>query len=685
MEAVTRQHFFFHDQPEHAAQRESCHFCQLRAFPTHKDVPVTMVNDVDEAVIPPNFRFVDRMVLRPGVQPAEDSFRSGCSCDSDGECQYMGCLCLADLDDQDSGDDDDDDDDDDGDGYRIAHQLNGGRPDGTGRKKDGAKRKAYAYHSHGVKAGLLRSKMLNSKEPLYECHAGCSCSKDCPNRVVERGRTVPLQIFRTHDRGWGVHAQAAIKKGQFVDRYFGEIITSAEADRRRAASAVSRRKDVYLFALDKFTDPDSLDARLKGPPLEVDGEFLSGPTRFINHSCEPNLRIFARVGDHADKHIHDLALFAIRDIPRGEELTFDYVDGRSSDGISSSPPSPVALTLRRRARDDRRRRAEQYALGRPRPSRTLCGNDQCLLRCCNVFATGPRFLPVFLLGDNERSADGVLVRDILTDFAYLASTRMWPSSPGRQGEALLRAQSIEAFAASPPVRAAYLDFRGLCEKNDLGFTTESRLRDTLAAAMPPFCDIAASLDAARADAAHVERLVHRTLQASQRVEQRRGDGPLPWTREGCAMRFLLTAELWRRHDGRHMRRRGWAWGGRWRAAEMLSGVLLQYWLMDRERCFERVSCRGGEQWDEVWQDWVDKYPLLGDGDDDDDDDDNEEEEEEVSKAAKSPELVPKPIGLIKGLDLEKDVGYVGGVGTAHRGPLWIERRQRHGVEGLPQH
>lgn len=39
------------------------------------------------------------------------------------------------------------------------------------------------------------------------------------------------------------------------------------------------------------------------------------------------MRIFARVGDHADKHVHDLALFATRDIPKGEELTFDYVDG----------------------------------------------------------------------------------------------------------------------------------------------------------------------------------------------------------------------------------------------------------------------------------------------------------------------------------------------------------------------
>ncbi|KAK1246048.1 hypothetical protein MKX07_005117 [Trichoderma sp. CBMAI-0711] len=399
---------------------------------------------------------------------------------------------------------------------------------------------------------------------------------------------------------------------------------------------------------------------------------------------------------------------------------------------SSSPPSPVRLTLRRRDRDERRRQAEHFAQGRPRPSHTLCGNDRCLLRCCNVFATSPRFLPVFLLGDSERSADGVPVRDIWTDFAYLASTRMWPSpEKGRkngnknkkrkQSEALLRAQSIEAFAASPPVRAAYLDFRGLCEKNNLSFTAESRLRDMLSAAMSPLCDVLASLDAAAVAAvksdnvpAYTEQLVHCTLQGCPPQQQQQqqqqqpnhqmlllhpGDKqPFPWTHEACIMRFLLTAELWRRHDGRHMRRRGWAWGGRWRVAEMLSGVLLQYWLMDRERCFERVSCRGGEQCDEVWQDWVDKYPLLGEDDDDDgdgDDDDGggeeeeqEEEEEEGesnSRAVKSPELVPKPLGLIKGLDLDKDVGYVGGVGTAHRGPLWIEARQRHGVEGLPQH
>ncbi|PMB72517.1 Histone-lysine N-methyltransferase, H3 lysine-9 specific dim-5 [Beauveria bassiana] len=277
MEQAIEEHFYNHGK----TPTPGCHWCQVRAL------GLTVVNKVDSAFLPKNFEFINDMVLGKGVEPAEDSFRSGCSCADDGDCQYTGCLCLADLEDDDDID------------------MNNGI------------KKAYAYHTHGAKAGSLRSRLQKSTMPLYECHKGCACSSECPNRVVERGRTVPLQIFRTQNRGWG----------QFVDRYLGEIITAEEADRRRANSAVSQQKDVYLFALDKFTDKDSLDPRLNGPPLEVDGEFMSGPTRFINHSCDPNLRIFARVGDHADKHIHDLALFAIKDITRGEELTFDYVDG----------------------------------------------------------------------------------------------------------------------------------------------------------------------------------------------------------------------------------------------------------------------------------------------------------------------------------------------------------------------
>ncbi|KAK2016712.1 SET domain-containing protein [Colletotrichum eremochloae] len=318
MEAATERHFFHHGASEPTGaktsaralekEKENCHWCQIRSFPTHKQYPITIVNEVDDATVPSTFRFLQYSKLGTGVQAAEDSFRTGCECTDIEECQYSGCLCL-----QEQEEDSDD--------------------EGLTRKK------VYMYHMHGAKAGLLRSKFLKSTRPIYECHDGCACAENCPNRVVERGRKVPLQIFRTEKTGWGVRSLVDIKKGQFVDKYVGEIITPQEAQRRRNASIIAKRKDVYLFALDKFTDKNSPDVRLRGPPLEIDGEFMSGPTRFINHSCDPNLRIFARVGDHADKHIHDIAMFALRDIPKGEELTFDYVDGVSEENDDAKDKS----------------------------------------------------------------------------------------------------------------------------------------------------------------------------------------------------------------------------------------------------------------------------------------------------------------------------------------------------------
>lgn len=312
--------------------------------------------------------FIPRTVLGLGVTRAEDEFRFGCDCEEKEDCMYSGCACLDEV----LGSDDEEIGNHNNNEHTAAGASGGGggsaaaeeAPDpdeeeilqwaaSTQRKPEWAKRrgtrdgsrdtpatpvapvgpparkKRFAYHSQGAKAGLLRSSELDSQKPIYECHEGCRCSADCPNRIVERGRQVPLQIFRTENgRGWGVKTMRELKKGQFVDLYLGEVITPEEAERRRQTSSKAQHKDVYLFAFDKFTDPESQDPRLRGAPLEVDGEFMSGPTRFINHSCDPNLRIFARVGDHADKHIHDLALFAVRDIDRGEELTFDYVNGQ---------------------------------------------------------------------------------------------------------------------------------------------------------------------------------------------------------------------------------------------------------------------------------------------------------------------------------------------------------------------
>ncbi|KAI1157293.1 SET domain-containing protein [Nemania serpens] len=342
MEEAMRRHFFHHTKDAEGleAEKQRCHWCQIRTFATHSQYPITIVNNEDDSMIQPNFRFMDTSIRANDIEPTRKEFLTGCECEEDVDCKYSGCSCLQDVEDNSSGDEDGDDDDDDDDDDDENEDNETASVDSF--KADSFKafswKKAYAYHAIGPRAGQLRAKILTSRKPIYECHESCICSPACPNRVVERGRKVPLQIFRTKNRGWGVRCTVDIKKGQFVDKYMGEIITGREANQRRAQSHIAQMKDVYLFALDKFSNPDSFDERLRGPPLEVDGEFVSGPTRFINHSCDPNLRIFARVGDHADKHIHDLAFFAIRHIPRGEELTFDYIDGVDEEDNDALDP-----------------------------------------------------------------------------------------------------------------------------------------------------------------------------------------------------------------------------------------------------------------------------------------------------------------------------------------------------------
>src|ERR1700761_5769690 len=156
--------------------------------------------------------------------------------------------------------------------------------------------------------------------PIYECNVNCRCGSVCKSRVVQKGRKVPLTIFKTTDRGWGVYCNEDLIQGEFIDTYLGEGITNAEADRREQAS--SKEKQSYLYSLDKFVgDADGLTTETC---YVVDGQYMGGPTRFINHSCEPNCRQYTVSCDKNDPRIYDIAFFATENIRKGTELTFDY-------------------------------------------------------------------------------------------------------------------------------------------------------------------------------------------------------------------------------------------------------------------------------------------------------------------------------------------------------------------------
>lgn len=116
----------------------------------------------------------------------------------------------------------------------------------------------------------------------------------------------------------GLRSPDFIRAGQFVDIYLGEVITLQTAN-VRGRLAAAEHAHCYLFDLDFLISDDSI--------YVIDGQKLGSPTRFMNHSCNPNCRMFPVSRNHGDNRLYDLAFFALRDIEPMTELTFDYNPG----------------------------------------------------------------------------------------------------------------------------------------------------------------------------------------------------------------------------------------------------------------------------------------------------------------------------------------------------------------------
>lgn len=106
--------------------------------------------------------------------------------------------------------------------------------------------------------------------------------------------------------GRGLYARCDIPEGTKVIEYVGEKVSKAEADRRDEARRARQEGGadgcVYLFELNQRHD--------------IDGDVSWNTARMINHSCDPNCE-----PRNLNGHIW---IVALRDIPRGAELLYDY-------------------------------------------------------------------------------------------------------------------------------------------------------------------------------------------------------------------------------------------------------------------------------------------------------------------------------------------------------------------------
>jgi uncharacterized protein len=133
-------------------------------------------------------------------------------------------------------------------------------------------------------------------------------SKTRPAKPAARRPKFVVRDSPIHGRG--VYAARAIRAGERIIEYTGELISWKEAD-RRPPSDPDDPHHTFLFSLED--GKRVIDANVGG-----------NSARWINHSCDPN----CETEETASGRVF---IEALRDIPRGEELHYDYclvIDGK---------------------------------------------------------------------------------------------------------------------------------------------------------------------------------------------------------------------------------------------------------------------------------------------------------------------------------------------------------------------
>uniref|UniRef100_A0A8C3A3D8 Histone-lysine N-methyltransferase NSD3 n=1 Tax=Cyclopterus lumpus TaxID=8103 RepID=A0A8C3A3D8_CYCLU len=141
----------------------------------------------------------------------------------------------------------------------------------------------------------------------YECHPQvCPAGDSCENQCFSKRLYAETEVIKTDGRGWGLRTNQALRKGDFVTEYVGEVIDSEECQQRIKRAHENHVANFYMLTL---TKDRVIDAGPKG-----------NSSRFMNHSCSPNCET-QKWTVNGDVRI---GLFALCDIEAGEFLTFNY-------------------------------------------------------------------------------------------------------------------------------------------------------------------------------------------------------------------------------------------------------------------------------------------------------------------------------------------------------------------------
>lgn len=248
-------------------------------------IPVPASNVFDKTPTAPDFRYVARNEVWKGVPkplPAK-----GCSCK--GECYDVSkCSCAA---------------------------LNG---------------KKFPYVS---KNG---GRLVEPMDVVYECGPHCGCGPNCSNRVTQRGMHYRLEVFKTPQKGWAVRSWDTIPAGAPVCEYTGILMKTKDADNiadneyffeldcLQTIKSVGARQRRHMSKDNECDAYDALNNVTDQAEYCIDAGTCGNVSRFINHSCEPNLFVQCVLNEHHDLSQPRIWFYASDTIHPLEELSYDY-------------------------------------------------------------------------------------------------------------------------------------------------------------------------------------------------------------------------------------------------------------------------------------------------------------------------------------------------------------------------
>ncbi|EGP85597.1 histone methyltransferase, partial [Zymoseptoria tritici IPO323] len=137
------------------------------------------------------------------------------------------------------------------------------------------------------------------------------------NQLKKRKKLVKFDRSAIH--GWGLYAEENIAVNDLIIEYVGEKVRQKIADLREIRYEKQGVGSSYLF---RMIDDEIVDATKKG-----------GIARFINHSCSPNCTAKIIKVEGTPR----IVIYALKDIGKNDELTYDYKFEREMDSTDRIP------------------------------------------------------------------------------------------------------------------------------------------------------------------------------------------------------------------------------------------------------------------------------------------------------------------------------------------------------------